>query len=164
LRPILDAYLDAYQTVSARLALLDKPVSLIDEGIDIALRVGHLADSTLVAIRVGEVRRVVLAAPGHLARHKRIETPSDLTKHNIIAFAPLGADSWSFLPLPSSSIPQTVQFTPRSLIDSAEGRSKRRWTGMVSHAHSLVRLPSMCAKDGSKLSLPTMNIRMCPCM
>jgi DNA-binding transcriptional LysR family regulator len=53
LRPVLDAFMDAYPAVSARLYLLDRPVSLIDEGIDVALRIAHLADSTLVAIRVG---------------------------------------------------------------------------------------------------------------
>lgn len=120
LRPILDAYLDAYREVSARLVLLDKPISLIDEGIDIALRVGNLADSTLIAVRVGEVRRMVVAAPGYLARHPPIETPRDLTRHKFIAFAPLGVDSCSFSPLAGSSIPQTVQFAPRLLVDSAQ--------------------------------------------
>ena len=72
LRPILDAFMAAHPAVSARLYLLDRPVNLIDEGIDIALRIAHLADSTLVASRVGEVRRVVVAAPHYLAQHPRI--------------------------------------------------------------------------------------------
>ena len=57
LRPILDAFTDTYPAVSARLYLLDRLVNLIDEGIDVALRIAHLPDSTLVAIRVGEVRK-----------------------------------------------------------------------------------------------------------
>jgi len=75
LRPILDAFMEAYPAVSARLHLLDRPVKLIEEGIDIDLRIAHLADSTLVAIRVGEVRRVVVAAPRYLAQNPRIEEP-----------------------------------------------------------------------------------------
>jgi DNA-binding transcriptional LysR family regulator len=54
LRPVLDAFMNEYQTVSARLYLLDRPVNLIDEGIDLALRIAHLAESSFVAIRLGE--------------------------------------------------------------------------------------------------------------
>jgi DNA-binding transcriptional LysR family regulator len=53
LLPIVEAFLDAYPTVSARLMLVDRPVNLIDEGIDVALRIGNLADSSMVATRVG---------------------------------------------------------------------------------------------------------------
>ena len=73
----------AYPEASARLYLLDRPVNLIDEGIDVALRIAHLADSNLVAIRVGEVRRVVAAAPRYLAQNPRVEEPGDLAKHQI---------------------------------------------------------------------------------
>src|SRR5262249_26176334 len=59
LLPIVEAFLDAYPTVSARLMLLDRPVNLIEEGIDLALRMGELADSSMIATRVGEARRVV---------------------------------------------------------------------------------------------------------
>ncbi|HEY9028766.1 MAG TPA: LysR substrate-binding domain-containing protein, partial [Burkholderiaceae bacterium] len=77
-RPILEEFMDRYPAVSARLHLLDRPANLIDEGIDVALRLAHLADSSLVAIRVGEVRRVVAAAPRYLARHPPIVDPADL--------------------------------------------------------------------------------------
>ena len=66
LGPVLDAFLDAYPTVSARLLLLDRAVNLIDEGFDVALRIGELANSSMVATRIGEVRRVVVAAPSYL--------------------------------------------------------------------------------------------------
>jgi DNA-binding transcriptional LysR family regulator len=119
LRPILDAFMDEYPAISARLYLLDRPVNLIDEGIDVALRFAHLADSTLVAIRVGEVRRVVLAAPRYLSRHPRIAEPCDLSRHQIIAMTHFGLESWSFPPLPGSSVPRTVQFMPRLVVNSA---------------------------------------------
>ncbi len=121
LRPILDAFLDSHHAVSARLHLLDRQVNLINEGMDIALRMANLADSSLVAIRVGDVRRVVVAAPHYLARHPPIEQPGDLAKHQIIAFAQFGLDSWSFPPLSGSPIPRTVQFTPRLVIDTTRG-------------------------------------------
>ncbi len=121
LRPIIDAFLEAYPAVTTRLYLFDRAVNLIDEGIDVALRVDHLPDSTLVAIRAGETRRVVVAAPRYLALHPRIQDPDDLAKHQIIAVPHFGLDSWSFPPLPGSSIPRTVRFTPRLVVNSVRG-------------------------------------------
>jgi DNA-binding transcriptional LysR family regulator len=118
LRPILDAFLDAYPKVSARLYLLDRIVKLIDEGIDAALRIAHLPDSSMVALRVGEVRRVTVAAPSYLAKHPPIDQPGDLARHQIIAMNHFGVDSWSFPPIDGSTIPRTAQFTPRFVVDS----------------------------------------------
>jgi len=121
LRPILDGFLDAFQTVFARLYLHDRQVNLIDEGFDIALRIAHLADSSLIAIRVGEVRQVAVAARRYLAQHPVIKDPADLAKHDIIAFTQSAIDSWSFPPLPGSPIPRTVQLAPRLLINTTRG-------------------------------------------
>ena len=120
-RPILDAFMDEYPEVAVRLHLLDRPANLIDEGIDVALRLAHLADSTLVAIRVGDVRRVVTAAPRYLARHPRIVEPSDLTSHQIIAMTHFGIDSWTFPPAAGSTVPRSVAFTPRFVVNSIRG-------------------------------------------
>ena len=118
LRPVLDAFMDKFPAVSVRLDMLDRPANLIEEGIDVALRIAHLADSTLVAMRVGEVRRVVAASPRYLARHKRITQPGDLADHQIIAMTHFGIDSWSFPPTAGSTIPRTVQFAPRFVVNS----------------------------------------------
>ena len=121
LSPILDAFMDAYPAVSVRLHLLDRSANLIDEGIDVALRIGHLADSSLVATRVGEIRPVVAAAPRYLAQNPRIVEPTDLTKHQIIAFTGFGLDSWSFPPVKGSSVARIVHFTPRLIVNSIRG-------------------------------------------
>ena len=102
LRPVLDAFMDKFPAVSVRLDMLDRPTNLIDEGFDVALRIAHLADSTLVALRVGDVRRVVAASPRYLARHKHITQPADLAEHQIIAMTHFGIDSWSFPPIVGS--------------------------------------------------------------
>ena len=116
---ILDEFLDLYPNVSARLLLLDRFVNLVDEGVDLALRIGHLADSSLVSIRLGgDVRRVVVASPRYLASHPRIDEPTDLAKHQIVAFTNFGLESWSFTPPQGSTIPRTVQFTPRFIVNS----------------------------------------------
>jgi DNA-binding transcriptional LysR family regulator len=118
LRPLLDAFMNEYPMVSARLYLLDRPVNLIDEGIDVALRIAHLPDSSFVAIRLGEVRRVIAASPQYLARHPVINEPADLAKHQIIAMTHFGLDSWSFPPLTGSSVARVVQFAPRLVVNT----------------------------------------------
>jgi DNA-binding transcriptional LysR family regulator len=119
LRPILDDFLDEMPNVSAKLMLLDRPVNLIDEGVDAAVRVGDLPDSSMIAIRVGQVRRVIVAAPSYLAKRPGIESPSDLAKQQVIAFSETGLNSWSFPPADGSAAPRTVQFTPRVVVNSA---------------------------------------------
>jgi DNA-binding transcriptional LysR family regulator len=135
LRPILDSFLDAYPTVSATLHLFDRFVSLIDEGMDAALRIGHLPDSTMIAVRVGEVRRVITAAPSYLTAHPRIDAPSDLAAHQIIAMSHFGVDSWSFPPAAGAAIPRTVQFTPRFVVDSI-----RAALASAAEGHGVTRL------------------------
>jgi DNA-binding transcriptional LysR family regulator len=120
LRPVLDAFLDAYPTVSARLLLVDRAVNLIEEGVDVVLRIAELADSSMVATRIGEVRRVVAAAPRYLKQNPRISEPGDLAKHQIITMAHI-PNSWTFPPAQGSSVPRSVQLTPRLVINSIRG-------------------------------------------
>jgi DNA-binding transcriptional LysR family regulator len=118
LGPILDDFLDAYPMVSVRLLLLDRPVNLVEEGIDVAMRIGELPDSSLIARRVGtEVRRVVVGSPGYLSRQPRIAEPADLAAHEIIAFTNFGIDSWSFAPA-VGSVPRVVHFRPRITVNT----------------------------------------------
>jgi DNA-binding transcriptional LysR family regulator len=119
LRPIIDAYLDAFPAVSVNLVLLDRNANLVDEGIDIALRVAELPDSSMTAVRVGgDVKRVVVASPQYLAVHPRIAEPADLTKHRIITTTHFGHDTWVFPPAAGGSIPRAVHFKPRLVVNS----------------------------------------------
>jgi DNA-binding transcriptional LysR family regulator len=119
LRPIIDDFLDAYPNVSVRLLLLDRVVNLVEEGVDIALRVARLPDSSLIATRVGgDVRRVVVASPEYLKSHGKIKQPSDLAAHEIVAFTNFGLDNWTFAPAPGSTMARTVHFTPRLTVNS----------------------------------------------
>lgn len=83
-RPVLDAFLNANPAVRARLLLLDRIVSLVDEGIDVAIRLAHLPESSLVATRIGEVRRVLCCAPDYLRRRGLPRLPSALRDHECI--------------------------------------------------------------------------------
>jgi DNA-binding transcriptional LysR family regulator len=98
---------------------LDRFVNLVDEGVDIALRIGNLSDSTHISTRIGgDVRRVVVAAPQYLENNPVVEEPSNLSKHAIIAFSNFGLESWSFAPTGGSTIPRTVHFAPRYVVNS----------------------------------------------
>ncbi|CAN5150830.1 LysR family transcriptional regulator [soil metagenome] len=95
--PLFSAYLARYPAVHGELVLSDRMINLIDEGIDAAIRIGHLADSSLRSRRVGETRRVVVASPGYLARMGVPCDPADIGTHRCIhfsAFSPGG--DWEF--------------------------------------------------------------------
>jgi DNA-binding transcriptional LysR family regulator len=95
--PIALAFMKAYPDVELRLALVDRIADLIDEGIDVALRIAHLADSSLIAARVGAVRLVTCAAPAYLKGNGAPRTPAELINHHCIASANLSAtDRWAY--------------------------------------------------------------------
>lgn len=97
LRPVLEEFLDANLEVRVRALFVDRVVSLLEEGIDVAVRIGRLPDSSLLATPVGAVHRVVVASPAYLARHGRPKTPSDLARHRCVASTSLTPqDYWSF--------------------------------------------------------------------
>jgi len=85
--PIVTEFLTAQPAVTAELLLSDQSVDLIEDGIEVAVRIGTLAESSLVARRVGQLRRVVVASPDYLARHGTPVTPADLAAHETILFA-----------------------------------------------------------------------------
>ena len=83
--PIVTEYLTRYPEVSASCLFLDRVVNLLDEGVDVAVRIGELPDSTMQAIRVGQVRRVICAAPGYLKKNGIPLKPDDLHAHSIVS-------------------------------------------------------------------------------
>lgn len=82
--PILTEYLQLYPNVVGRALFLDRITNIIDEGIDVAIRIGHLTDSSYSAIRVGSVRRVICGAPDYFEDNGVPNAPGDLTGHRII--------------------------------------------------------------------------------
>lgn len=82
LAPLVAAFMDANPGVTVRLDLTDRLVDLLNEGVDCAVRIGDMADSSLASSKLGEMRRVVVASPVYLARHGVPRTPADLAHHN----------------------------------------------------------------------------------
>jgi DNA-binding transcriptional LysR family regulator len=96
--PVVDEALRANPQLDARVSLLDRVVSLAEEGFDLGVRIGGLPDSSLRAVRVGSVRAVVCASPAYLRRRGVPRSPGDLPAHDCIAFAGTtpNADRWTF--------------------------------------------------------------------
>lgn len=96
LAPVVMEFAAKYPGVEVELLLLDRVVDLVEEGIDAAIRIFHLPESSLVAVRVGETRRVLCAAPAYLRRAGTPETPADLADHRCILFTGLSSNNeWS---------------------------------------------------------------------
>lgn len=98
LRRIQRDFLKAYPDIKVRLILTDRMLSLFEEQIDVALRVGALSDSSMIAIRVGAVRRMICASPDCLAARGTPRMPDDLAGHDCITHAGLlSPDVWTFV-------------------------------------------------------------------
>ena len=118
--PIVSAFLNEYPDVRVELSLNDRNLDLIEEGLDLAVRIGPLADSSLVARPLGSVRRVVVASPAYLARRGVPLTPKDLAMHDtIFGMARSPAREWRFGPSPRGAV---VRLSPRLLVDDVEAQ------------------------------------------
>ena len=96
--PVVTAFLQAYPDIDVRLTFNDRVVNLQEEHIDLGARIGELPDSSLMAVRIGEVRRVVCASRDYLAARGTPGHPSDLINHDCVSFAPMSqADTWYFV-------------------------------------------------------------------
>jgi DNA-binding transcriptional LysR family regulator len=95
--PIVVEFLGAYPEIDVRMMLADRVVSLLEERVDVAVRIGELPDSSLVAIGVGSLRRVVCASPAYLAARGIPARPADLRAHDCITFeGSASPQSWTF--------------------------------------------------------------------
>lgn len=95
--PVVAEFLEEYPEININLVLTDRVVHLMDEHADVAIRIGELPDSTLIATRLGSVRRVVCGSPSYLQAHGVPGTPHDLTGHQCITFDVLASmPAWAF--------------------------------------------------------------------
>lgn len=122
--PLMSKLAARHPALLCELTLADRLVNLVDEGVDAAVRIGELDDSSLVARRVGETRRVVVATPQYLARRKKLRRPRDLAGHDLIHFTGVRqAPEWTFRSQrgASSSEPdERVTFVPTFVTNSAD--------------------------------------------
>lgn len=96
--PLMSAYLQRYPDVSGELRLNDRMVNLVEEGVDVAVRIGHLSDSSLVARQIGDLRRIVVASPDYLNRRGEPQEPEAIAGHDTIQFgAAVASPEWRFM-------------------------------------------------------------------
>jgi len=136
--PLLLEFLKAHPKVQARALFVDRVVHLIDEGMDVALRIAHLPDSSLSALKVGTVRRVVVASPDYLARHGEPRTPEELGRHEAIGISTSGGPftPWQFArpddptrrlhPAPSPGVQLTVNGSEVGILAARAGHGLTR--------------------------------------
>jgi DNA-binding transcriptional LysR family regulator len=114
--PIATAYLRRYPDTEVECRFLDRVVNMMDEGVDVAIRIGPLQDSSYQALPVGQVRRVVCASPAYLRQHGTPLTPADLTQHVLISAVGLTpSPDWRFV---HAEEPAIVHVRPRLTVSS----------------------------------------------
>jgi DNA-binding transcriptional LysR family regulator len=116
--PVMSTYLKRYPEVFGELRLSDRMINLVEDGVDLAIRIGHLADSSLVARHVGEMRRIVVASSSYLKRYGEPRTPQAIASHETIQFGAMTASpDWSFVEIGREV---RVACTPRFTTNSAD--------------------------------------------
>ena len=116
--PIVLEFLQRHPAIDVRLLLVDRVVDLIDEGFDVAVRIAQLPDSSLSAVRVGTVRRIVCASPHYLERHGTPRRPADIARHAVVTFgAAEQQQDWAFR---SGARSERVQPRARLVVNAAD--------------------------------------------
>ena len=125
--PVVNTLLATYRQLNAQLVLTDRVVRLVDEGIDVAVRIADLADSALHAVRLGEVRRVLVASPAYLAKRGTPTRLTELYDHCLVAFDSFAAnDEWRFGVAEKAS----VKLSPRLRVNSVDATIDALLTGV----------------------------------
>ena len=116
--PLVAEFLALYPHINVQLRLADRSLQLLDEHLDLAVRVGELPDSALVAVRVAALREVVCASPAYLAKHGTPRNPGELVRHDCVSFAGLAPTrGWSF---GAARDQRSVPLRTRLIVNTAE--------------------------------------------
>ena len=116
--PVTTEFLKAYPEINVCLVLGDRIVNLLEDHIDLAVRIGDLPDSSLIAMRVGMIRRVVCGSPQYFAERSAPKSPSELSAHQCVTFATLmSPDSWTFR---VNGVDVSVPIHSRLIVNTAE--------------------------------------------
>jgi DNA-binding transcriptional LysR family regulator len=129
LLPLAVEFLEAYPEISLRLMLTDRVINMTEEEADIAIRVGSLPDSSMIATRIGSIRIVVCASPSYLKEHGRPKQLDDLSKHHCITIDEHAAPpAWRFV---RGSRTKVAPITSRLCVNTPKRRSLQRLTAPV---------------------------------
>lgn len=116
--PVVAAFLKVHPHIDIRIVLVDRMVNLLEEHIDLAVRIGELPDSSLVATRVGAIRRVVCGSPAYFAAQGTPKSPGELAAHDCVTFEGLmSPHTWTFR-MGKADMPVTIR--SRLIVNTAE--------------------------------------------
>jgi DNA-binding transcriptional LysR family regulator len=116
--PVVMDFLRAYPEIAVRLVQVDRVIDLQENHVDLAVRIAELPDSSLIALRVGSIRRVVCASPDYFAARGTPRRPADLAAHDCVTFeGPIAPDIWAFA---SGETAATIPIRPRLIVNTAE--------------------------------------------
>lgn len=117
--PHLVEFLQRYPSVEVSALFLDRVVNMMEEGVDVGVRIGALPDSSMRALRVGQVRRICCASPDYLAQHGIPQTPEDLSRHHIVAASGVTPSiEWKF---GDGDKVKAIRLKPRLTVSSNDG-------------------------------------------
>jgi DNA-binding transcriptional LysR family regulator len=126
--PVITAYLTTFRETTVSALFIDRVVNLVEEGLDVGIRIGPLPDSSLRAVRVGQVRRVVCAAPAYLKKYGRPRSPGELAQHSIIAATSVSAGAeWTFA---RGKEKIGVRVSPRIRVNTNDGALEAARSGL----------------------------------
>lgn len=127
--PVIVDYLQKYPEVDVSAIFVDRVLNMLEEGVDVAIRIGELCDSTYKALKVGTVRKVLCASPEYLAKYKIPQTPYQLAHHQIIVATNLGPKvEWRFMDSDKHEI--AVRVKPRLTVTSNDAAIEAAVSGL----------------------------------
>lgn len=125
--PVVTEYLGRYPEVTVSCWFMDRVVNMLDEGVDVGVRIGELPDSSMQAIRVGRIRLLICATPAYLEEHGEPKSPDELQSHAVIAAS--GATSTSEWRISNDGAPGVVKLHPRLITTTADTAIAAALTG-----------------------------------
>lgn len=129
--PVIESFLETYPRAQVRALLLNRMVDIVGEGVDVAVRLADLPDSSMNAVKIGEVRRLICAAPSYLAERAPLEHPSELQNHWCIGLNEAGTQElWRYRENSSTRRIRSVRVTCRLSLNSAAAAIKAAERGM----------------------------------
>ena len=141
LAPLLPAFSRSYPDLSIELLLNDRMVNLVDEGYDVALRIGELPDSSIVARKLSPVRRQMVASPDYLAARGTPSTPADLAAHDCLTYSYVDSGTgWQITGADGAS--RKISITPKLIANNGDALLRAAENGM-----GVIMLPSFMLKD-----------------
>ena len=153
--PVVAEFLRAYPDIDIRMVLTDRIVNLLEDHVDLAVRISELPDSSLIATRVGAVRRVVCGSPAYFAAHGMPKSPGELRTHACVTFEGLmSPDTWIFTTGKSIT---SVAVHSRLVVNTAEAAIDAAIVGLGDHARAV--LPDRECGEGRRAHHCTSRVR-----